>query len=57
MCEFPFSYPIYFPQALASMATNELKPPALLCGFGGKCKMVDFIAQVVASINFELPAQ
>jgi hypothetical protein len=41
---------------LASIATNELKPPALLCGFGGECKTVDFIAQVVARINFKLPA-
>jgi hypothetical protein len=41
---------------LASIATNELELPALLCGFGGKCKMVDFIAQAVASINFKPPA-
>ncbi len=39
------------------MATNELEPPALLCGFGGKRKTVDFITQAVASIDFEPPAQ
>ncbi len=55
-CGFPLSYPIYFLQALASIATNELELPALLCGFGGKRETVDFIAQAVASIDFELPA-
>jgi hypothetical protein len=39
------------------MATDELEPPALLCGFGGKRETVDFIAQAVASINFEPPVQ
>jgi hypothetical protein len=52
MCGFPLSYPIYFPQALASMNTDELEPPTLLCGFSGKRKMVDFIAQAVAGIDF-----
>ncbi len=42
---------------MASIATDELEPPALLCGFGGKCETVDFIAQAVASINFEPPVQ
>jgi hypothetical protein len=42
---------------LASIATNELEPPALLCGFGSKRETVDFIAQAVASINFEPPAR
>jgi hypothetical protein len=57
MCGFPLSYPIYFLQALASMATDELKPPTLLCGFGGERETVDFIAQAVASIDFEPSAQ
>jgi hypothetical protein len=39
------------------MATDELEPTALLCGFGSKCKMVDFIAEVVASINYKPPVQ
>ncbi len=42
---------------MASIATNELEPPALLRGFGGKRESVDFVAQVVASIDFELPVQ
>jgi hypothetical protein len=54
---FPLSYSIYFPHALARIATDELKPPALLRGFGGKRELVDLVAQVVASIDFELPAQ
>ncbi len=29
----------------------------LLCGFGGECETVDFIAQAVASIDFEPPAR
>ena len=51
------SYPIDFPQALASIATDELEPPALLCGFGGERETVDFVAQAVASIDFEQPAR
>jgi hypothetical protein len=39
------------------MATNELKLPALLCDFSSKRKTVDFIAQAVAGIDFEPPAQ
>jgi hypothetical protein len=39
------------------MATDELEPPTLLCGFGSERETVDFIAQAVASINFEPPAQ
>jgi hypothetical protein len=42
---------------LASIATDELKPPALLRGFGGKRESLDFLAQVVARIDFELPAR
>ncbi len=37
--------------------TNELEPPAMLCGFSSNRKTVDFIAQAVASIHFELPVQ
>jgi hypothetical protein len=42
---------------LASIATNELEPPVLLQGFSGERELVDFVAQVVASINFEPPAR
>jgi hypothetical protein len=42
---------------LASIATDEIKPPALLRGFGRERELVDFVAQVVASINLKPPAR
>ena len=41
---------------MVSIATDELEPPALSCGYGGEHETIDFVAQAVASIDFEPPA-
>ena len=41
---------------MVSIATDDLEPPALSCGYGGEDETVDFVAQAVASIDFEPPA-